>query len=103
MSVTRSQLRGLRNKVYVRLLSSQSVEKHLMKYQSLTEIFMEEKKTELSLNEIAALESRVQRTEKASVQSHSQTGVGSAGDEILHGLKRLRGQSFGPSILYTTK
>ena len=86
MSVTRSELRTLRNKVYVRLLSSKNVKSHLVKYKFLTDIFMEEKRTELSMNELAAIKSRVKKTEEAAAQA-------CVGDQLLQRLESFSGQS----------
>ena len=55
MSVTRPQLRKLRNKVYIRILSSQTVQKQLERYRNLTEAFILERKQELALDVITAI------------------------------------------------
>ena len=85
MSVTRSELRKTRNKIYVRLLSRKCVWKQLRHYQSKIEVFIEESLPELSNNEIAALFRRVQITEKAAEESSKVSGYCVVGDEGLRG------------------
>ena len=62
---SRSELRKLRNKIYARIYSCQSVLRHLEKYHSLTEHFIVKFEDKLSVEDIASLESRVQITANA--------------------------------------
>lgn len=100
MSVTRSELRKLRNKVYIRILTSQSIHKQLNKYRHQTEAFIEERKQELPVHEVATLYKRVERTEKAAAVSSNIAIDRSVGDEIISRLRRLRGQHFPGSPIY---
>ena len=57
MTRIRYQLRKLRNKIYARIYSCQSVLRHLKKYHSLTENFIVNFNDELSVEDVAILES----------------------------------------------
>ena len=65
MLVTRNQLRKLRNKIYVRIISKQNFHNHLRKYSYLTEVFISSCGPSLLPEEIADLRSRLELTEKA--------------------------------------
>ena len=65
MSGLRSDLRKLRNKVYVRIFSGQGVVKHLLTYQFLTESFIREYKTVLSVEEVDSFHRRLKVTKNA--------------------------------------
>ena len=61
--VTRAQLRKLRNKIYARLASNQTVEKLLEKYQVSIEAFINE--SELTVDQADSFQDRLRRTANA--------------------------------------
>jgi len=65
MLVTRLELRKLRNKIYVRIISKQNFQNHLRQYSSLTEALISSSGSRLLPAEIADLRSRLELTKKA--------------------------------------
>jgi len=113
MADLRSELRKLRNKVYVRILSHQSVEKQLTRYQNLIAAFIKRFSTELSSQQIAALQRRVHVTERAASAAAAtapakpinsfETKTCDLGEEILERFRKLKGQSPVLSSLSTSR
>ena len=62
---SRSELRKLRNKVYVRMLSGQNAAKHLIKFRAQGEAFIEAYKEDSSDFEMECLRRRLEVTEHA--------------------------------------
>ena len=99
MSGSRFELRKLRNKVYVRIFSGQSVQKHLKKYQSLTQAFIKKFETKLSLEEIGALKKRLSSTENAAGASDNFRDD-DLDKEIIRRLMRVQ---FGSSFMVSSE
>ena len=64
-----TQLRKLRNKIYARLSTKQSVKKHLKQYEYLTEAFIQQFGTELSVTKVKILKHRLKRTRNSAGSS----------------------------------
>lgn len=102
MLVSRSDLRKLRNKVYVRIFSSQNIQKHLLKYQNLTQEFIKRFESQLTWTEVCSLRRRVEVTVNAAAKASMNTICDHLNDENIQRL-RLEGQTQSPSILCTFK
>ena len=89
MSFTRSELRRLRNKVYVRILSRQSIQKHLDNYQNLAQVYIKKFERKLDEEELVAIKSRVEVKKEAAAAAFTRARDDSLGDQILHRLGRL--------------
>ena len=68
-TVSSTQLRKLRNKIYARLSTKQSVKKHLKQYEYLTEAFIQQFGTELSVTKVKILKHRLKRTRNSAGSS----------------------------------
>lgn len=77
MIVSRSDLRKLRNKVYVRIFSNQTIEKYLMRYKILTQEFIQKFETQLTPEEVCSLRRRVQTTVEAASKASMASTFGS--------------------------
>ena len=90
MLVTRAELRKLRNKIYVRIISNQSFHNHLRQYSSLTEAFISLNGSILHLEERTDLRSRVKLTEKAAAAAATTTSNKSADLPLVEKVRELK-------------
>ena len=91
MLVTRAELRKLRNKIYVRIISKQNFHNHLRKYSSLTEAFISISGSSLHPEEIADLRSRLKLTEKAAAAATTSSSK-SADLFLVKKVRQLQGK-----------
>jgi len=92
MLVTRAELRKLRNKIYVRIISKQNFHNHLRKYSSLIEAFISICGSSLHPEEITDLWSRLKLTQKAAAAAATTSSSKSADLFFVKKDRQLQGK-----------